>query len=141
MHVRARTRTAAGGGGRPAGRRRRRSGAGPGSGPGSGSGPGLGLGLGFPTRSKRCEPDPLRQQLRTSWIANGCEPIRQPTGANQLDCQRLRTCWLTKGCNGWVERVQPFVRVRTCWALLFRYIKDSMFSIEKTTKSETLSLF
>ena len=82
------------------------------------------------TRSQT-RPDPLRQQLRTSWIANSREPIRQPTGANQLDCQRLRTSWPTKGCNGWVERLQPFVWIRTCWALLQGYIKDSMFSIEK----------
>ena len=87
---------------------------------------------------------PSRQQLRTCWIAKGCEPDPlPPTVAYLLDCQRLRTSQLTaKGCKPIGQPIvmtvgskgcKPFVWVRTCWPLLVGYIKGSEFSIKHTT--------
>ena len=112
---------------------------GPGPGPGSGSGSGLGLVL-FESGPK----GPLLptvanlldcQRLRTRPApANGCVPVGLPTVANQpVDCQRLQTNWTANSHDCWVERLQPFVWVRTCWPLLEGYIKGSKFSIKHTT--------
>ena len=117
------------------------------SGSGSGSGSGLGLGLGslpglvlFESGPKGPLPPTVAnlldcQRLRTRPApANGCVPVGLPTVANQpVDCQRLQTNWTANSHDCWVERLQSFVWVRTCWPLLEGYIKGSKFSIKHTT--------
>ena len=119
----------------PAGRCRCRAGLGSGS--GSGSLPGLILfesGLRVWVASirstTRTRPAPLSgsERLRTSWTANGCEPVGLPKVANQLDGQRLG------------RKVAPFRWVQICWPLLERYIKRSDLSIQKTNTKRNLSL-
>ena len=121
--------------------------AGAGAGPGSGSGLGLSLSslpglILFESGSK----DPLL--LRTCWIANGCAPVGLPKVAHLLDNQRLRNsplrvngcdCWAANRHVCWVERVQPFVWIQTCWPLLECYIKHSKlsFSTQSTTPTTT----
>ena len=78
------------------------------------------------------------QQLRTCWTAKGCEPDPlPPTVAYLLDCQRLQTNWTANSHDCWVERLQAFVWVRTCWPLLEGYIKGSNSQLKDTPITTT----